>query len=398
MPSEAQAGESRRDADFRPVILLTGVFFFNFIGRIIMPPFLMGIEEEFAVSHLQAGQLFLIMSLGFGLSLLLSGFAARALEHRKTIILSAFAVGAGMLLLSRVESFGLFRVALFCTGIGCGLYLPSGISTVTSLLAKEHWGKGLAIHEMAPNLSFILAPAVAAAVEGLLTWRSVFAGFGLASLLMALIFLRFGRGGRFSGEAPRPAVVALVAGKAQFWVLGGLFGLAVSATFGIYSMLPLFLVDVHGFESAAANGLVSSSRVPCLLMALAAGWIVDRIGPRKTVLMALGGSGLITVLLGLSQGWPLKAAVLMQPILAVGFFPAGFTAISRTFPFHVRNVAVSFIIPLAVFFGTGLVPTALGWFADVGRFALGFISLGCVLCLGMNLVHFLRFQDSEEST
>jgi len=395
MPAEAPERGKGKGVDLRPVFLLTGVFFFNFIGRIIMPPFLMGIEEEFAVTHLQAGQLFLIMSLGFGLSLLLSGFAARTLEHRKTIIVSAFAVGAGMILLSKVETFGLFKIGLFCTGIGCGLYLPSGISTITSLLSQEHWGKGLAIHEMAPNLSFILAPGVAALVEGHLTWREVFVAFGGASLLMGVLFWRFGRGGRFPGESPRPEVLAQVLGRSRFWVLGGLFGLAVSATFGIYSMLPLFLVNVHGFEPAAANALVSSSRVPCLLMALAAGWIVDRIGPRRTVLIALGGSGLVTLVLGLTHGMPLKAAVLLQPVLAVGYFPAGFTAISQSFPFQVRNIAVSFIIPFAVLFGTGIVPTALGWFAHIGHFALGFTSLGALLMLGVNLVHCLRFSASE---
>ena len=377
---------------FVQVILVTCVFLFNFLSRLILAPFLVHIEQGFNVSHTQAGGLFLFLSLGFSISLPASGFVAKWLQHRKTIILSGIGTGLTLLAASRAESLIWLKSCLFLMGTCVGLYLPSGISTITSVLTPNHWGKGLAIHEIAPNLSFILCPAIAAAVEGWLSWRTVFALLGIGALFMGLLFARLGRGGRFPGEAPNPAVLRQVLIKPQFWILLVLFSLAIGATFGTYSMLPLYLVSEHGLSREWANELVALSRVPCLGLVLLAGLFIDRLGARASIVFALCLTGALTVLLGVLQGIPLQATVLVQAIFAVFYFPAGFTVISSCFPTRLRNVAISFIIPSAAVFGTGIVPTLLGWFGDQKAFAAGFVIIGVLTLLGTGLVVFLQLE------
>ncbi len=378
---------------FRQALLLTGVFLFNFMSRIIPAPFLMNIEKEFQVSHAQAGRLFLFISIGFGLSLILSGFVAQWLNHRRTIILSAIGVGLALTLISISDSFFQLKIMMFFMAMACGFYVPSGISTLTSVLPYAQWGKGLGIHEMAPNSSFILAPFIAASVQGLVTWRPVFGFLGAGSIIMGFLFLVLGRGGKFSGEAPKPGLVMALFKRKEFWILVILFTMAISITFGSYSMLPLYLVSEHNFNQAWANQLISLSRIPCLIVALAAGIIIDRIGPQKTILVALTSAGLFTVIIGLANGLVLQGAVFLQPLLAVSYFPAGFTAISRCFPTQVRNLAVSFIIPIAVFLGTGLFPAALGWLGDLGLFSTGFLLQGICVLLALYSFHFLSFRE-----
>jgi NNP family nitrate/nitrite transporter-like MFS transporter len=151
----------------RPVLLVTLVFFFNFLARLILAPFLVSIEQDLSISHMQSGGLFLYTSLGISLALVSSGFLARKVQHRRTILLSSFGVGMFMILISRTSTLEELRWAMFGLGMAVGLYLPSGISTITSVLPRAHWGKGLAVHELAPNLSFISAPAIAALTQGL---------------------------------------------------------------------------------------------------------------------------------------------------------------------------------------------------------------------------------------
>ena len=372
-----------------PVLLMTSVFFFNFLGRLMLAPFLVSIEQELSISHMQAGELFLFTSLGISLALVCSGFLARKVQHRRTILLSSFGVGLFMILISWTSTLAGLKWAMFGLGTAVGLYLPSGISTITSVLPRAHWGKGLALHELAPNLSFIAAPAIAAVTQDIFTWREVFFGLGVAGILMGLVYVRFCQGGRFPGEAPRPAVLKGILQRPQFWILAFLFGLAVGVTFGTYSMLPLYMVEEHGLAKEAANNLLSLSRVPCLAMALGAGWLVDRIGGKRTVLLALGLTGLLTMALGVLHPPALQAGVLVQPLFAVSFFPAAFTLISKVFPSQVRNVAVSFIVPVAVVIGTGLIPTFLGVFGDHGQFDVGFLCLGLLVFFGVHLIHFL---------
>jgi NNP family nitrate/nitrite transporter-like MFS transporter len=377
------------------VALVVLVFFCNFMARLILPPFLVPLEKEFALSHGQAGGLLLIMSVGISVSLLLSGLVSTWLTHRRTIALSSLGVGLSLHLLPHAHSLLELQAFSILMGLAVGLYLPSGVSTITSLLPPRHWGKGLAMHEMAPNLSFILAPAVAAAAEGVFTWREVFAGLGTCSLIIGLGFAVWGRGGDFSGQAPRPAVIAAILRRPQFWLLALLFGVAVGTTFGIFSMLPLYLVKVHGLSSSWANNLVSLSRVPCLAMTFGCGYLVDKIGAKPTILGALIISGSLTVCIGILSGPGLQAAVFLQPLCAVCFFPSAFAAISNIFDYRIRNIAISFIVPVAVLVGTGLVPSTLGWFGDVGHFSLGFVLWGACGVTGAFLVCLLRIAGAE---
>lgn len=375
---------------FRQVFLLTGIFFFIFLSRLILAPFLPDIEREFGVSHAKAGSLFLFLSLGISLSLLLSGFVAQKLMHRNTVIVSIAGAGVGWLLISLLFSFVGMKILIFCLGAAIGLYLPSGISTITSILPLQSWGKGLAIHEVAPNSSFVFAPLIAVLVEGLVSWRIVVAALGIVSLIMGLSFTIFGKGGFFTGESPRPKVLKEVLLKPQFWLLTILFSLVVSIIFGTYSMIPLYLISEHGFSKEWANNLLSISRVPSLFMALSTGFIVDRIGVQKTMALAMSTSGMFTILIGIWEGTFLQGVVLVQPLFGVCFFPAGFAAISMVFSAAIRNVAISLIIPMATVLGTGCVPTLLGWFGDQGNFSWGFVFIGAIILMGIILVHFLK--------
>ena len=374
------------------VILVTCVFFFNFGSRLIPAPFLSPIEEEFSVGHAQSGGLFLCVSLGISIALLMSGFVAGRLQHKKTILLSALGAGFFLFLASLSPTLNLLRITLFMQGLCLGLYLPSGISTITSVLPAHYWGRGLAIHELAPNSSFILIPALAAALEGILSWRGIFAAFGLGSMAIALIVGWQVQGGRFYGQAPNLGLLRDLISRKELWALVGIFSLAVAAIFGAYSMLPLYLVQEHLLSHKWANQLLSLSRVPCLFMALGAGFIIERLGALRVIFLATAATGLLTLLLGLLSGAALQLAVLMQPMFAVCLFPAGFTAISSVFHSSIRNVAISLIIPSSTVIGIGLMPTVIGWLGDQGLFPLGFVLLGLLVFPGIILVRFINFE------
>ena len=99
------------------------------------------------------------MASGYCIGLFMSGFVTARLSHRRTILLVSRSDGG-----SHVGSFsnhfpgGYLYLSLIIAGLSAGLYLPSGIAIVTDLVPKEHWGKALAIHELAPNLGFVTAP------------------------------------------------------------------------------------------------------------------------------------------------------------------------------------------------------------------------------------------------
>jgi NNP family nitrate/nitrite transporter-like MFS transporter len=78
----------------------------------------------------------------------------------------------------------------------------------------------------------------------------------------------------------------------------------------------------------------------------------------------------------------LGAAVLVQPLLAVWFFPAAFAAIAMITPPSARNLAVAFSVPVGYIIGGGAIPTFIGTMGDAGSFATGFVVTGFLIAAG----------------
>lgn len=378
-----------------PLLFLAAIFMVSFLSRIILAPLLVFLEADLQLSHEEAGELFGFISLGVSASLMGSGFVASRLNHRRTIVLSTVLIGVMLLITSLTTTAAAMKVCLVLLGTGAGLYFPSGIATVASLVRPKDLGKAIAIHELAPNASFVLAPLLAEAFTRVAHWRVLLASFGVLALFMAAAFARLGRGGDFPGEEPRPAVLAQLVKRPSFWIMVVLLALAVGAGFGIYTMIPLYLTVDRGFSREWANTLTALSRVGGVAMALAAGWLVDRLGIKRAIAVFSAATGLATVFLGWAPDAWVAAAVFLQPSVSVCFFPAGFAAISRIVPPSRRNVAVSFTSPLAIVLGAGGVPKLLGWLGDRDAFSSGFVILGVLVLLSAVLPFFLSFEGEE---
>ena len=378
-----------------PVVFLAMIFLINFIARIILSPLLPTIEKELGISHGQAGSFFFLISAGYVIGLLGSGFLASRSSHKITIVISTAGVGLALLGISVVSSLWAMRIGLFGLGFAGGLYIPSAIATITSLIERPHWGKAIAVHELAPNLAFFAGPFVAELFLSWSTWRLALNSLGMASLIASFAYFRFGRGGEFAGESPASSAFGLMVHSPSFWIMAVLFGLGVSSTIGVYAMLPLYLVSERRIDLSWANTVVALSRSYGPVLGVLGGWVSDRLGPKQTMVMSLTFTGIATLLVGLVSTVWISSVVLLQPLLAVWFFPAAFAALAATTPAAARNLAVAFTIPFGYLIGGGVVPTFIGIMGDTGSFAVGFIVTGTMILLGGTLALLLKLPANK---
>ena len=354
------------------------------------------VETEMGLTHDQAGSLFLMVTIGYFVTLVLSGHVSSRIGHRKTIILATALVAVCMLLIGLSRNLTELRASLVLLGLGAGLYLPSGLATLTDIVGQRHWAKAIAIHELAPNLSQLLAPVLAEAVLAAGSWR--LAAFVLAGLtaVLGVCYAVKGRGGEFNGQAPGFSLLKSLAGQERFWIIILFFSVAMGGSLGIYTMTPLFLINTHGFERTWANTLLILSRIVVLPVSLISGWLADRIGFKAAMIGFMALTGLFTVVYAsVGPGW-LEAVVFIQPAVAVCMFPAGFAALGRIGRPEERNVVVSFAIPLATLVGMGVFPTFIGWTGDHYSFVLGFMITGVMLLATALLTARITFADQPQ--
>jgi predicted MFS family arabinose efflux permease len=382
-------------AQLMPVFFLTAIFFLNFTIRIIISPLLPSISADLNLTRDQAGSLFLMSASGYFIALLCSGFVSSRLWHKKTIVFSALIAGMAFLLTGLSQNLLQMRLGLFIVGMAAAFYVPSGLALLTGSIRPQNWGKAISIHELAPNLSFLLSPLICEGLLLFLAWRSVFAVIGAMSIVAGISFFKFSTVKDFSGEAPVLKSFLPLVTTPSFWMMVALFSLGVAGTLGIYSMLPLYLVNVHGMLQAQANTLITLSRILTLPMALLVGWLSDYFGLKRTLTAILFFTGIATLLLGVLTDRNLLVLIFCQPVFAVCFFPPAFAALSHIGSKETRNIAVSFTIPIAFLVGGGLVPNIIGILGESGGFSLGFILTGGLILLGTMIPFFLKFQNDN---
>jgi MFS transporter, NNP family, nitrate/nitrite transporter len=378
-----------------PLFLLVGIFYVNFVCRVVIAPLLPVIKADLGLGLTRAGSLFLLTATGYCSGLFMSGFVTARLSHRRTILLSMGVMGAAMLALSQTTSSTGMYLSLITAGLSAGFYLPSGIIIVTELVAREHWGRAMAFHELAPNLGFITAPLLAEALLRVLSWRGALAFMGSWSVMMGLVFFFFGQGGGHRGKAPRFSAMRSILTRRSFWTMAVFFTVSIGASFGVYSMLPLFLVSERGMSREWANTLVSLSRTVAFLIIFLSGWITDRAGEKCAMVLFLTTTGLFILLIGMIQV-PIMTPLLvvLQASSAACMFPVGFTMLSTLFPNSLRSLAVSLVIMIGYLIGGGAFPLGIGYIAEKLSFSWSFSLIGLLALITIPLL-FLIHHDGR---
>lgn len=387
--------ESFRDK-FGITVFLAWLFYLGFVGRVLFAPLMPEIEKDLAMDHGDAGFIFFMMSAGYLLAPVCSGYISSKINHLGTLRLSALLVGCALLPCSFASNMWWLAGLLFVVGFAGSIHLPSAITTITAEIQKSDWGKGLSVHQCAPPLSFVSAPLIAALLLQWFTWREILAIWAVIAMVSAVLYCFYGKGGEFPGRPLSFENVKIVGSIPSFWLLVFLFSMAMVGNAGIFAMLPLYFVTERGFDLAWANTLIGLSQIGGIAVVFVAGWLVDRLGQKRIMVFSLLLTGILTMLISCTEGWLLICVLFLQPIVLTMFFPAGFAALSRIAQPALRSVTNAVGPPLAFLIGGGLAPMGIGHFAEVQSFSIGILVAGGIIFLSPLCIWFIKLGEYDD--
>ncbi|MFI3271663.1 MAG: MFS transporter [Pseudomonadota bacterium] len=354
------------------------MFGVNYMSRTILSPILVPLELDLHIGHALGTRLLIFQALGFSIAQLLCGFWLARVRPYQMVALSI--VTTGLSLMGNLFVTSYWQVALCFAAIGftSGLYFPAAMATMASLVPTKNWGKAIAIHELAPNSSFILLPILAQALMAYTDWRGVCAALGGAMVILGIAFGLLARGGREYAMKPSFAGCKGLLSNRYTWIVTMLVTIGIIGEFSTFSVLPAYFATELGISLEKASHLLSMTRLLCPVAAICGGFLADRFTPISIARIYLLLQGICLALMSSDNITIVLIATCMQASFTGIAFPSIFKIIAIVFPMAEQPLLFSLTLPIAAFLGTGAVPQMLGYCGDTVGFATGFIILGIV--------------------
>jgi NNP family nitrate/nitrite transporter-like MFS transporter len=365
---------------FLLIALFWSLWLLNFSSRLILSPVLPLIEDQLHLSHGQAGSLFSFLAVGYTITSVLAGLISLRTGYKRAILASYVIVTVALFSLQYATSYPSLALLMFFIGIGTGLYMPCVVPIITSTFDRQTWGKSIAIVDTGASVSIFLVPIFTVMALRLFYWRTLFLLLSGACAVALMLFWKF-------APDPRPqkvenAQLFQILRRREFWIMFLVWIFAAASVFGLFAIIPLFLVKEKGMSLEMANTVFGVSRAGGICVSILGGYLADRYGAKRVLFFILLVTGISTIGIALAQNFPLLVAMLViEASACTGFFPVGYATISRLTSLEERGMFVGIALAAGVIFGHGLAPALLGVTADVLNFQTGILILGCLTML-----------------
>lgn len=315
-----------------------------------------------------------------------AGVLADTLGNRTSVTMGNLTAGVGSILFASAETIELASVGRFMVGLGVSVIFVGLMKNNTVWFRDKIYGLVSGATILLGNLGSVLAARPLSALLNIWSWRDIFIAIGLMSLLLALLTILFVR------NRPEDAGFRSVremdgmtshAGRHQHWfrdlidviknitiwpgfwinfgMAGGLFAFA-----GLWG-IPL-LRDSFAMGRDEASLYTTITLVSLAVGTLVAGWISDRIGLRKPVVLS---SAIIYAMAWLALiyiPWQpgLLAMILFMLIgLTSGGFVVTYPCAKEVIQPALSGMAIS-LVNTGLFLGAAIMQPLFGWVLDLG--------------------------------
>jgi sugar phosphate permease len=315
-----------------------------------------------------------------------TGVLADTLGPRRIVALGAVAVGIGSIVFGMAETLSVAGAGRTLVGLGVSVMFIAMLKLNAAWFHDRHFATATGVGILIANLGAVLSAAPLAYVVTVTSWRNVFVAVGVFSLLLAAATWLWMRDSpRAAGLLSMRELDGLQAhpDRAGHWYHGLLqvlrnrdlwpgfwmmFGAASSyITFAGLWAVP-YLTQVHGMSRGTAANHTSAMLLGFALASLAVGYVSDRSGRRRPVLIGSLAIHLVCwVPLAIGVALPLGASYAL--FAALGASATGFTLVwscaKELSPPALSGMATSFV-NTGQFIGIGIQQPLVGWILDRG--------------------------------
>jgi len=329
-------------SNYRWYILTLGALTHTFavaMPMMSLPVLFKEISVELDLNLIQIGTVWGMIPLAGIFVVLIGGLLGDRFGVKRTLSTLCFLAGLAGALRGLSGSFISLATTMFLFGI-LNASIPINVHKVASIwFPGRHLGLANGILSLGMGLGLTAGAMISATILSPLLggWRNVLLLYGVISIGISILWLltrsELGQVESPSGYAGtvlfRQALSRVVRIRGV-WFLGLIMLGQVACTTGMIGYLPLYLRGI-GWTAASADGALAASNSASMMVAIPMVLLSDKLGSRKTILLAAMlitaiGVGLLSVVGG-AMVW---VSVIIASIARDGFMAVTITMITET--------------------------------------------------------------------
>lgn len=315
-----------------------------------------------------------------------AGVLADTLGNRISVTAGNIIAGVGSIVFATAETLELASFGRFMVGLGVSVIFVGLMKNNTVWFRDRVYGLVSGFTVLMGNLGSVLAAKPLSALLNIWSWREIFIAMGMLSLLLAVLTLLFVRNRPEDAGFPSLREMDGMAAHAErhqhwikdlikvlrnisvwpgFWInfgmAGGLFAFA-----GLWA-IPLLRDSFH-LSRDQASLYTTITLISLAVGTFLAGWISDRIGLRKPVILISAGIYTLAWLALIYIPWqPGTLALFLFMLIGIssGGFVLTYPCAKEVTQPALSGMAIS-LVNTGLFLGAAIMQPLFGWVLDLG--------------------------------
>ena len=329
-------------SNYRWYILTLGALTHTFavaMPMMSLPVLFKEISVELDLNLVQIGTVWGMIPLAGIFVVLIGGLLGDRFGVKRTLSTLCFLAGLAGALRGLSGSFISLATTMFLFGI-LNASIPINVHKVASIwFPGRHLGLANGILSLGMGLGLTAGAMISATILSPLLggWRNVLFLYGAISIGISILWLltrselgQVESPSGYAGTVPFRQALSRVVRIRGVWFLGLIMLGQMACTTGMIGYLPLYLRGI-GWTAASADGALAASNSASMMVAIPMALLSDKLGSRKTILLAAMlitaiGVGLLSVVGG-AMVW---VSVIIASIARDGFMAVNITMITET--------------------------------------------------------------------
>lgn len=347
----------------RPMLMLTFAFLIAFLLHLLLfstAPMVTVIMEEMSLSYTEFGLVFSMAMISLILLRIPWGLVADRLGYLNALSTALPISAISAAIRAFTAGYVPFLVAQFFLGVGLASVLPC-LPLIIKEWTPKNIGLGTGIYVSGFAAGNGTALALTPHLMGLLAWRHILLVYSGFAALLCLLWWALAKSTVRIAPSFRLESFTRVLREKYVWVLL----LLMAASMGTYDTLATWLPKVLELKNASPV-CASLLALGFFLAGPVVGFVLDRCGNKRVILMLLGAVAVISIV-GINYA---ASPLLGMLIVLSGFMPIGVLTISLTGPTEHKRFSTSVATVVGVTSSLGnvgpfVVPIIFGVLLDI---------------------------------